>query len=174
MLGSYCRVVRTSSDSSNMLVRSHTTPSISSNPVVIALTCFSLTFEGVDGCTFNHSSIIWRFSSSWTFVLSCLASWTLVANLWIHTYTGRSTGMAKFETLWQASSTTCTNCWFCNTHSGNRLSACPPAHGSAILGDGATWNPLSARLATRGGAALGEGSTCRPSAQGHATTGRWR
>jgi len=56
MLGSSCIVLRTSNDSSNMLVQSRTAPPISSNLIVIALTCYSLTSGGVDGCAFNHSS----------------------------------------------------------------------------------------------------------------------
>ena len=55
MLGSSYRVVRTSSDSCNMLVHSLTAPPISSNLAMIALVHCFLTSRGVDGCTFNRS-----------------------------------------------------------------------------------------------------------------------
>ena len=124
MLGSSCRVVRTSSTCSNMLVQSHTAPLISSNPTTIVLAHCSLTSGGVDGCAFNRSSTIWRFSSSYTFVISSLASWTPAPSLWIRTSVGRSTGIASSGTLWQVLPTTCTNCWFCDTNSSCYTLSC--------------------------------------------------
>ena len=117
MLGSSCEVMRTSSDSSNMLVESRTAPLISSNLIMIVLAHCSLTSEAVDSCAFNRSSVIWRFNSSWTFVISSLASWTHVANLWIHASTGISARMSSSEMHWQALSITYTSCWFCDTNS---------------------------------------------------------
>jgi len=81
MLGSSSRVVRTSSVSSSIWVQFHIALPIFYNLAVIALTCCSLTFGGVEGCTFNRSLVIWRFSSSWTLVASSLASQTTVGNL---------------------------------------------------------------------------------------------
>lgn len=56
ILGSSCRLVRTSNDSSNILVQSLTALPISSNPTVIVLARCSLTSEGVDGYAFNCNS----------------------------------------------------------------------------------------------------------------------
>lgn len=88
MLGSSCRVVRTSSACSNNVVQSCTALPISSNPTAIVLARCSQTSEGVEGCAFNYSLAIWSFSSNWTLVVSSLASQT----------------------------TTCTNCWFHDTN----------------------------------------------------------
>lgn len=78
---------------------------------------YSQTSRGVEGYAFNRSSAIWRFSSSWTLVISSLASRTLITNLWIYTSTGSFAGMASSEMQQQASSTTCNKCWFCDTNS---------------------------------------------------------
>ena len=117
MLGSSCRVVGTSNSCSNKVVQSCTTPPIYSNPIAIALEHFSRTSKGVEGYAFSYSLVISRFSCSWTLVIYSLALRTPIYNLWIHTYIGKSAGMASFETCQQPSSTTCANCWFCDTNS---------------------------------------------------------
>lgn len=71
----------------------------------------------MDGCTFNRRSTIWRFSSSWTFVISSLALWAPVANLWLCAFTSMSARMASSKLLWQVSSIRCTSYWFFHTTS---------------------------------------------------------
>lgn len=58
MLGSSCGFVRTSSAYSNKVVQSCTAPPISSNPIAIALTCYSQTSGGVECCAFNCILVI--------------------------------------------------------------------------------------------------------------------
>lgn len=58
MLGSSYRFVRTSNDSSDMLVQSRATLPILSSPTMIVLVCCSLTSRGLDDYAFNHSVAI--------------------------------------------------------------------------------------------------------------------
>jgi len=162
MLGSSCKVVRTSSDSSNMLVQARTTPPISSNTAMIVLMRCSLTSGGVDGYTFNRSLAIWRFSSSWTFVVSSLASRTPAANLWIRVSASISVRMASSRMLQQVSSITYTSRWFCDTNSSRCKLSCPIfifcsmrtwstrlslAHSSVVIPSCNTYNVSRGRVA---------------------------
>lgn len=119
MLGSSYNEVRTTKDSSNIVVQFCTVYPISSNPFLIVPKHYSLTSEGIEHYAFNHSSEIWRLRSSCTLVASSFASWNLVANRWIRSTIGRSTATTNSRTFLQALSTTFSSPWVYPTSSSH-------------------------------------------------------
>lgn len=71
-LGSSCRLVSTSSYCSKSAVQSVTVASTAIIASLITASGFSLTYGGVEGCSFNSRSIIFRFSSKLNLFQLCL------------------------------------------------------------------------------------------------------